>query len=197
MKYNYLTVGLSHWQATSQILHSLHCTSPNYCFHHPSLTRQDILPLISVWKRNRASTAGMSLSLKLVCEFTAASLWGQRVRRGWPCHVCWRRWVRAGVITHCLSPSKTHEGGLCLPHCEEEGEGALTAQQRVAGGGMRPIFSSEPERLFKDEVLGVVFGRGGGGNSKRNVARNQLTQCCLVRCCSVIGEHLCVCVLSL
>ncbi len=54
------------------------------------------------------------------------------------------------MITHCLSPSKTHEGGLCLPHCEEEGEGALTAQQRVAGGEMRPIFSSEPELLFKD-----------------------------------------------
>lgn len=47
-------------------------------------------------------------------------------------------------------PRKTHEGGLCLPRCEEEGEGALTAQQRVAGGEMRPIFSSEPELLFKD-----------------------------------------------
>lgn len=54
------------------------------------------------------------------------------------------------MITHCLSPSKTHEGGLCVPRCEEEGEGALTAQQRVAGGEMRPIFSSEPELLFKD-----------------------------------------------
>lgn len=49
-----------------------------------------------------------------------------------------------------VSPPKTHEGGLCLPRCEEEGEGALTAQQRVAGGEMRPIFSSEHEILFQD-----------------------------------------------
>lgn len=63
------------------------------------------------------------------------------------------------MITHCLSPSKTHEGGLCLPHCEEEGEGALTAQQRVAGGEMRPIFSPETELLFKDKVVGVGLGR--------------------------------------
>lgn len=139
--WNHFTVGLQHWQTSSQILHSLYRTRPNYCFHHPSLTRQDILPLISVWKGNRASAAGMSLSLKLVCEFTAASLWGRPAGRGWACRVCWTRWVGAGVITHCLSPSKTHEGGLCLPHCEE---GALTAQQRVAGGEMWPIFSSEP-----------------------------------------------------
>lgn len=65
------------------------------------------------------------------------------------------------MITRCLSPSKTHEGGLCLPRCEEEGEGALTAQQRVAGGEMQPIFSSEPQLLFKDKVLGVDLGRGG------------------------------------
>lgn len=51
--------------------------------------------------------------------------------------------------TACL-PSKTHEGGLCLSQCEEEGEGVLTAQQRVAGGEMQPIFSSESELLFKD-----------------------------------------------
>lgn len=49
-----------------------------------------------------------------------------------------RRWVRG--ITQCLSPSKTHEGRLCLPHWEEEWEGPLTAQQRVAGCKMWPIF---------------------------------------------------------
>lgn len=60
--------------ATPHILHSLYYTSQYYCFYHPSLTCQDILPLTSVWKRNRASTVGMSPSLKSVCEFTAASL---------------------------------------------------------------------------------------------------------------------------
>ena len=73
LKFNYLTVDLSLWQASPRLLHTLYCTSPNYSLHHPSLTRQDILPLISVWKGNRAGAAGMSLSLKLVCEFTAAS----------------------------------------------------------------------------------------------------------------------------
>lgn len=54
------------------------------------------------------------------------------------------------MITPCLSPLKTHEGGLCLPHCEDEGERVLTAEQRVAGGEMWPIFSFESELLFKD-----------------------------------------------
>lgn len=74
LKYNYLTVGLTNSLAgnlpdpAQPVLYS-----PNYCLHHTSLTRQAILPLISAWKRNRAGAAGMSLSLKLVREFTAAS----------------------------------------------------------------------------------------------------------------------------
>lgn len=135
--WNTINFRLSYWRASSPLLHRLYCTSPNDCLRHPSLTCQDILRLISVRRRNRASAAQreMSLCLKLVCEFTAASLWGQWVRRGRARLVCWRRWVRAGVITHCPSPSKKHgEGGLCLPHCEGKGVGRRGADSSAEGG---------------------------------------------------------------
>lgn len=59
------------------------------------------------------------------------------------------------MITLCLSPSTTHAGWPRQSHCDEEGEGTLTARQRAAGGEMRPIFSSEPELLFQDWIPGA------------------------------------------
>lgn len=59
LKYNYLTVGLTISLAGNlpdPAQPALY--SPNYCLHHPSLTRQAILPLISAWKRNRAGRSG-------------------------------------------------------------------------------------------------------------------------------------------
>lgn len=151
LKYNYLTVGLTISLAGNlpdPAQPALY--SPNYCLHHPSLTRQAILPLISAWKRNRAGRSGnesfsqigawvhSSLPVRPACQEGL----GPRCVGGDAFETEWSH-------TACLPP-KTHEGGLCLPRCEEEGEGALTAQQRVAGGEMRPIFSSEHELLFKD-----------------------------------------------
>lgn len=84
---NDLTLGQSNWRASDRMVDSLYCTYPNYCFHHPSLTRRDILPLPSVGKRNGASAAGDFLP-----NWRASSRQppreARRVRRGRACRVC-------------------------------------------------------------------------------------------------------------
>lgn len=47
----------------------------------------------------------------------------------------------------CLPRKHMKESCVCR---EAEGEGALTARQRVADGEMQPIFSPQPKLLFKD-----------------------------------------------
>lgn len=54
-----------------------------------------------------------------------------------------------------------------MSDCEEGGEGALTAQQRVADDEMQPIFSPESELLFKDKVLEVSLEREGATMKKK------------------------------
>lgn len=55
-------------------------------------------------------------------------------------------------------------------------EKGLTAQQRVAGGEMWPIFSHEPKLLFKDKVLGVgLVRRRGAATAEKSVLISQLT----------------------
>lgn len=54
-----------------------------------------------------------------------------------------------------------------------------------------------PSSYLKTRYLRSVQEREGGSNKKKNVACIQLTQYSLVWCWRVIGEHVCVCVLSL
>lgn len=100
-------------------------------------------PLVAMCKRNGASTVGLLPSNWCTSSQLPLCETGESGEDG-PA-MCWSRQVWAGVITYCLSPSKTYEGDLCLPYCE----GMLTARQRVADGEMQPIFSPQPERLLK------------------------------------------------
>lgn len=119
---------------------ALYCSIPAsiaHCSHH------DLLPLVAVCNRNRASAVGLLPSNWCTSSQLPLCETGESGEDG-PA-MCWSRRVRGGVITYCLSPSKTYEGDLCLPYCE----GMLTARQRVADGEMQPIFSPQPERLLK------------------------------------------------
>lgn len=116
--------------------------------------------------------------------------------------VCWRRCVRDGVITHCLSPPRKHmkEGCVCLAVRKRE-KGLWQLSRGWLAVKCDLFLAPSTSSYLKTRYWGSVWERGGSGGGgqrrQKNVACFQLTQYSPVWCCSVIGEHLCVCVLSL
>lgn len=104
--------------------------------------------------------------------------------------VCWTRRVKAGVITHGLSPFGKHtkEGCVCLiARKREKGRWQLNRGWLLVE--CRLYLALSPPSYLKKMYLGSVWEW-----EQKNVACRQLTKCSLLWCCSVIVERLCVCV---
>lgn len=80
-------------------------------------------------------------------------------RSGLPCVAVEGFELERSHIVH-LPRKHMRESCVCLAAKNME-KGVLTARRRVANGEMQPIFSPQPEILFKDLVLEVGLEKRG------------------------------------
>lgn len=203
LKYNYLTVGLTISLAGNlpdPAQPALY--SPNYCLHHPSLTRQAILPLISAWKRNRAGRSGNE-SFSQIGAWVHSSLpvrpasqerLGPRCVGGDAFETEWSH-------TACLPPRKhMKEGCVCLAVRKRE-KGLWQLSRGWLAVKCDLFLAPSTSSYLKTRYWGSVWERGGSGGGGTTTAE----KCCLFSANTVFpgvvlqrhrGTSLCLCFVS-
>lgn len=116
--------------------------------------------------------------------------------------VCWRRCVRDGVITHCLSPPRKHmkEGCVCLAVRKRE-KGLWQLSRGWLAVKCDLFLAPSTRSYFKTRYWGSVWERGGSGGGGATTAE----KCCLFSANTVFpgvvlqrhrGTSLCLCFVS-